>query len=114
MIFGLWAAINMLYLIVWLLIISVIDFKEDIQENIFRKRRDFFITICSAQYGVWKNDTINKTGKLILIIGISIITLPFSIAMFLFMSIILLCKLIAFCFMKVFGATKPQWNEWWI
>lgn len=113
MILVIWLLLNILYFVVWLVGVLDIDIKEDISEKVFRSKRVCIISICPIQYLILKENAINNIGKIILITISSIAGLPITILIFTTMCLMLLIKIIAYWFMKIFGTSKPQWNEWW-
>ena len=113
MILGIWVILNIVYLFFWFIVILDIDIYENILDKFLRSKREFVISICPIQYSILKEYEINNIGKIILITVLSVLVLPIMILMFIFDCLILLCKIIAYGFMKIFGTSKPQWSEWW-
>lgn len=113
MILAIWLLLNVMYLFIWLFEFLDIDIYEDISKKYLRSKREFIISICPTQYSILKKDEINNIGKIILITILSVLVLPMTIFIFIVGCSMLLCKIIAYGFMKIFGTSKPQWNEWW-
>lgn len=113
MILGIWLLLNIPYFFIWLIVDLDINIEENISEKMLRSKREFVISICPIQYAILKEDAINNIGKIILITMLSIVGLPMTILMFITIYLMLLIKIIAYGFMKIFGTSKPQWNEWW-
>lgn len=113
MILGIWLFLNIPYFFIWLIEGLDIDIEEDISEKMLRNKREFVISIYPIQYAILKEDTINNVGKTILITVLSIVGLPMTILVFITICLMLLIKIITYGFMKMFGTSKPQWNEWW-